>query len=174
MFFSRSLELQTEVFRNPNAAYLSAGSAAPTVPSPLNIGLENSRRFRALPVYAVLRAEGGEGLSTMFERMVLLARGIAQFVRDSEHYEWLPDEAADVEQSFMVVLFRAKDPELNEVLVSKLNETRKIWVSGTSWNGKRAVRVAVGNHGVDVSRDLPVVTELLQSVAQGHMEYRPE
>lgn len=173
MFFSRSLELQTEVFRNPNAAYLSADSAA-TVPSPLNIGLENSRRFRALPVYAVLRAEGREGLAAMFERMVMLARGIAQFVRDSEHYEWLPDQAADVEQTFMIVIFRAKDPELNEVLVSKLNETRKIWISGTSWNGQKAVRVAVSNHGVDVSRDLPVVIEILRAVAQDHLQSIPE
>lgn len=157
-----------EVFRNPNAAYLSTGSAAATVPSPLNIGLENSRRFRALPVYAVLRAEGREGLGAMFERMVMLARGIAQFVRDSKYYEWLPDETESVEQTFMIVLFRARDAKLNEVLVSKLNETRKIWVSGTSWDGQKAVRVAVSNHGVDVSRDLPVVTEILQAVAQGH------
>lgn len=174
MFFSRSLELQTEVFRNPNAAYLSAGSAAATVPSPLNIGLENSRRFRALPVYAVLRAEGREGLGAMFERMVVLARGIAQFVRDSENYELLSDKTADVEQTFMIVLFRARDPGLNEVLVSKLNETREIWVSGTSWDGKKAVRVAVSNHGVDVSRDLTVVTEILRAVAQDHLLRGPE
>ena len=156
-----------EVFRNPNAAYLSGG--ATDVPSPLHVGLENSRRFRALPVYAVLRAEGRQGLGAMFERMVMLARGIAQFVRDSDHYQWLPDESGSLEQTFMIVLFRAKNRKLNEVLVSKLNETRNMWVSGTAWKGEKAVRIAVSNHGVDVQRDLAVVTGILTTVAEEHM-----
>ena len=166
MFFTRSLDLQTQVFRNPNAAYLSS-SASATVPSPLNLGIENSRRFRALPAYAMLRAEGREGIANMMVRIVSLARGIASFVRDSEYYDWLPEEGADIEETFMIVLFRAKDEQLNERLVAAINETRDMYVSGTSWKGRKAVRVAVSNCGVDVARDLAVVTAILSSVAEG-------
>lgn len=166
MFFTRSLDLQTQVFQNPNAAYLSS-SANAAVPSPLNLGIENSRRFRALPAYAMMKAEGREGVAGMVARMVSLARGIAAFMRDSEYYEWLPDEGADIEETFMIVLFRAKDETLNSELVARINETRDMYVSGTSWKGRKAVRVAVSNCGVDVARDLAVVTEILTSVAEG-------
>lgn len=166
MFYTRSAEILPRVFQNPNAAYLSS-SAAATIPSPLNLGIENSRRFRALPAYAVLRAEGKDGISAMIARMVLLAREIAKFVRDSEYYEWLPDEKADIEETFMIVLFRAKDERLNEKLVSEINGTRDMYVSGTSWRGARAVRIAVASWRVDVERDVRVVKDILTAVAQG-------
>jgi hypothetical protein len=102
----------------------------------------------------------------MVARMVTLARKIIAFIRASEDYEWLPDEDAALENSFMIVLFRAKDPALNEVLVDRINATRKIFVSGTKWNGQKACRIAVSNWRADVARDLPIVQEVLTSVAQ--------
>ncbi|KAJ7026134.1 tyrosine decarboxylase [Mycena alexandri] len=74
-FFTRHLELQQIVFRNPGAAYLS--TATLSIPSPLNLGLENSRRFRALPVYASLLACGRIWYCTLLERRIALARRIA-------------------------------------------------------------------------------------------------
>lgn len=166
MFFTRSLDLQTQVFQNPNAAYLASAAGA-TVPSPLNLGIENSRRFRALPAYAMLRAEGREGVAKMLARMVSLARGVAVFLRDSEHYEWLPEETGNIGDVFIIVLFRAKDEALNDELVARINGTRDMYVSGTSWNGRKAVRLAVSNFAVDVARDLEVVTRILTDVAEG-------
>lgn len=171
MFFTRSLDFQTQVFQNPNAAYLASAAGA-AVPSPLNLGIENSRRFRALPAYALIKAEGREGVARMVARMVSLARGISVFVRDSPHYEWLPDEAADVGDVFIIVLFRAKDEALNNELVAKINATRDMYVSGTSWNGRKAVRLAVSNYGVDVARDLEVVARILTDVAEGRSRVR--
>lgn len=166
MFFTRSLQTLTAVCTNPNAAYLAAAAGA-TIPSPLNIGLENSRRFRALPAYAVLRSEGRQGLAEMLGRMVRLARSIAAFIRDSEYYDWLPDGGADLADTHIIVLFRAKDEALNETLVAKINETRDMFVSGTTWKGKKAVRLAVGSWRVNVERDTAVVEEILTSIAEG-------
>ncbi|KAM3076571.1 hypothetical protein ACMFMG_007377 [Clarireedia jacksonii] len=84
-FLTRSLSTLNSVFQNPNAAYLSSGISS--IPSPLNHGLENSRRFRALPVYAVLLAYGRDGLSDMLVRQVRLARSIARFLDAHEGYE---------------------------------------------------------------------------------------
>lgn len=163
MFFTRSLETLTSVFTNPNAAYLSSGPSS--IPSPLNIGLENSRRFRALPAYAVLRSEGRSGLAAILGRMVLLARKIASWIRESEAYELLPEGDWSVEDTtHMVVLFRAKDESVNEELVGRINGTREMYVSGTSWKGKKAVRVAVGSWRVDVERDFEVVKRVLEQV----------
>ncbi|KAK4104073.1 PLP-dependent transferase [Parathielavia hyrcaniae] len=167
VFLCRDASILTQVFINPNAAYLASPGQSNAILSPLNIGIENSRRFRALPVYAVLLSEGREGLAAILSRMVLLAREIAAFVRDSEHYEWLPSEAASLESTYMVVLFRAKNAALNEVLADRINATGKIFVSGTSWDGKKAVRIAVGSWRVDVGRDAAAIKEVLTEVAEG-------
>ncbi|KAL6363441.1 hypothetical protein LRP88_02855 [Fusarium phalaenopsidis] len=166
MFLTRTPDILQSVFTNPNAAYLSSGGQS-TIPSPLNIGLENSRRFRALPAYAVLLSEGRPGIASLLANMVTLSRRAAAFLRDSEHYELLPDDRADLDEVFMIVLFRAKDPKLNAELVEKINGTRQMYVSGTSWKGEKAVRVAVSNWMVDVERDFKVVTSILTHVAEG-------
>lgn len=166
IFLTRDPTVQSEVFRNANAAYL-ATSAPQTIQSPLNIGIENSRRFRALPVYAVLLSEGRQGISDMFARMVRMARRAAAFVRASEAYELVVNEEA----VGIVVLFRARDPGLNEVLVQRINGTKDIYVSPTVWNGSPATRLAVSSWRVDVERDGAVVEEVLARVAEEyHLE----
>ena len=165
IFFTRSSSTLQAVFTNPNAAYLS--SSASGIPSPLNIGLENSRRFRALPVYAVLLSLGRSGLSTMVSNMVQLARRIVSFVLDSPHYDWLPDNNASLDPVFMTVMICAKDKALNDILVDKINATRQLYVSGTSWQGQKAVRIAVSNWKVDVEKDAGIVCGILTSVAEG-------
>lgn len=166
MFFTRSAATLQSVFMNPNAAYLS-GSSQSTIASPLNVGLENSRRFRALPAYAVLLNQGRQGYRDLVANMVRLSRKLASFLRGSEYYELLPSEEASVDEVFIIVLFRAKDAALNERLVEAINSTRQMYVSGTKWQGRKAVRIAVSNWKVDVERDFRVVTSILTAVAKG-------
>ncbi|EWY81876.1 hypothetical protein FOYG_16082 [Fusarium oxysporum NRRL 32931] len=163
MFFTKSASTLHSVFVNPNAAYLASTSGA-KIPSPLNIGLENSRRFRALPVYAVLLSEGRPGFATLLSNMVQLSRRVAQFIQESEHYELLPDADASLEEIFMIVLFRAKNKTINETLVDMINRSRQIYVSGTVWKGTKAVRIAVSHWKVDVSKDFEVITSVLNGV----------
>ncbi|KAK5131383.1 hypothetical protein LTR08_000986 [Meristemomyces frigidus] len=174
IFLSRHLQLGTEVFQNSNAAYLNTASTETPestdriIPSPLHIGIENSRRFRALPVYATLAAYGRDGYRDMLERQIHLARGIAKLILDNGEFELLPTPAgsdtspdAQLSQIYIIVLFRAKDGALNNELVRRINATRKLYVSGTQWDGKPAARFAVANWQVDVERDLRIVEEVL-------------
>jgi glutamate/tyrosine decarboxylase-like PLP-dependent enzyme len=171
IFFSRHRELASRVFMNPNAAYLSSGPALDSIMSPLNIGLENSRRFRALPVYATLTAYGSDGYREMLERQIALSRGIAEFILDHDAYELLPPFEGSKEEIlsriFIIVLFRAKNAGLNEKLVADIKATRKFYVSGTFWGGKPGCRFAVSNWQVDVGRDLPMIKEVLNEIAVG-------
>ncbi|KAI1501953.1 pyridoxal-dependent decarboxylase [Biscogniauxia marginata] len=164
IFFTRKSSILTNVFKNPNAAYLSPGGTS-EIQSPLNIGLENSRRFRALPAYAVLLSEGKDGLAEMFARMVRLARGIAQAIRESDDYTLLPDEAADIENTHIIVLFRAKNERLNEVLVRTINEGAEWYVGGTKWKGQPACRVAVASWRAHDVEDLELVKRSLEAIA---------
>ncbi|KAK7969436.1 hypothetical protein PG988_008509 [Apiospora saccharicola] len=177
IFFTRQASVLFSVCQNPNAAYLS--SDASDIQSPLNVGLENSRRFRALPAYAVLLSEGREGLADMFARMVRLARGIAEVVQDSPNYLLLPDrqgqeqeQGVDLTDTHICVLFRAKKDSLNDVLVETINATGLWYVSATKWKGQKAVRVAVANWRVNVAKDLELVRSSLASIAQGHKTAR--
>ena len=169
-FFVRHPNLAFQVFQNANAAYLTAGaSAGPSVPSPLNIGLENSRRFRALPVYASLLSYGRDGYQQMLERQIRLARAVYEWLFDHPAYTALPlstSKAELVDQTFMCVLFRANDDQMNKELASRINETSKIFVSGTSWDGASATRIAISNWRVEVDRDLAIVTDVLSQVVQ--------
>ncbi|KAL7622799.1 hypothetical protein AAE478_006478 [Parahypoxylon ruwenzoriense] len=176
IFFTRSSSTLHAVFQNPNAAYLSSPSSpSSSIPSPLNIGLENSRRFRALPVYAVLLSSGREGIAAMLARMVRVARGIAGAIaRDlAEDYELLPasgegeEENADkIENTHVVTLFRARDPELNDVLVAKIQGSGEWYVSGTRWDGRPACRIAVASWRVDVDKDVEFVRDSLARIAR--------
>jgi glutamate/tyrosine decarboxylase-like PLP-dependent enzyme len=168
-FLSRHRNIAGRVFQNPNAAYLASANGEDTIMSPLNIGLENSRRFRALPVYATLVAYGKDGYRDMVERQINLSRGIAKYILESNVYELLPESHGAQENIlssiYIIVLFRAKDEDLNKQLVDKIKATSKIYVSGTSWNGKPACRFAVSNWMTDVERDLPIIKQVLEDVA---------
>lgn len=171
-FFCRHPDLASQVFQNANAAYLSAGAIdGPAIPSPLNIGIENSRRFRALPVYASLLAYGKSGYRDMLERQIRLARAIYNWIFDHPDYIALPRTSMIklLDHTFMCVLFRAKDDALNEVLAKKINETSRIFVSGTTWDGAPACRMAISNWRVNVKRDVAIVTDVLAQVAQQHV-----
>jgi glutamate/tyrosine decarboxylase-like PLP-dependent enzyme len=169
-FFCRHIDLAVNVFQNANAAYLTAGpSDGPAIPSPLNIGMENSRRFRALPVYASLLSYGKDGYRDMLQRQIRLARGIYDWIFDHPEYTALPATSSKsdlLDQTFMSVLFRAKDDGLNRELSKKINDTSRMFVSGTSWDGAPATRIAISNWRVDVERDLELVTGVLAEVAR--------
>ncbi|KAE8153412.1 pyridoxal phosphate-dependent transferase [Aspergillus avenaceus] len=159
------------VFQNANAAYLTGnGNGAASIPSPLNIGIENSRRFRALPVYASLLAYGKIGYQNMLKKQIRLARFIAGWLYDHPDYNILPEGGTKedlINQTFMVVLFSAKKDGLNRCLSAKINETSKMFVSGSSWQGRPACRIAISNWRVDEDTDFDLVTSVLDTVAKG-------
>ena len=170
IFFCRHPSIAQQVFQNPNAAYLNTKNAATdTIQSPLNIGIENSRRFRGLPVYATLTAYGREGYADMLMRQIRFARAVAAYLFDHADFELLPKEVfsdrLSIEQNiFVIVLFKAKDKALNEVLVKRINASSKMYVSGTMWDECPASRIAVSNWQVDPDRDLEIVRTVLENV----------
>ena len=178
-FLCRHPGVPPQIFQNPNAAYLNPQSGpvvaagdddddAP-IQSLLNVGIENSRRFRGLPVYATLMAYGREGYVGMLKRQIRFARAVAKYLFDHADFQLLPgdvysDRTSIEENVFIIVLFRANDRALNDVLVQKINASSKMCVSGTVWDGCAASRIAVSNWQVDPERDLDVVKSVLEKV----------
>ncbi|KAF2862139.1 PLP-dependent transferase [Piedraia hortae CBS 480.64] len=166
-FLSKRVDIAEEVCCNPNATYLSGGG---DVPSPLNIGIENSRRFRAFPVYATLLEFGREGYANLVGNMVRLARGLVRELR-KDGWETLPikedgvDEEEYVRETFMIVCFRFRDEGEDSRLgrfVEIVNGLSRVFVGRTVWGGRPAVRIAVANWQVDPEKDVGVVMEALR------------
>ena len=183
--FTRHASSLTDICSNGSAAYLATAPAGGII-SPLNTSLENSRRFRALPIYAVLLNLGRSGLAQLFASQILLARAVATHIHEqySEEFELLPvpkqGESFEhqLRQIEIIVLFRAKDEELNRVLTERINSHKDIFVSGTSYEGKKAVRIAVSGWDIDYiggsSSDVAVVCGVLDKVLEEWKEEQVE
>ena len=165
-FFCRNRDIPATVFQNANAAYLSSTSADGVV-SPLNTRLENSARFRGLPVYATLFSHGKVGYTDMVARMVHLARRVARFIKEEcPHLQLLPknNHSSDMYSIFMVVLFSAREDALNNILFEKIKSSRQLYASGTKWEGRPAVRFAIAKWNVDVEKDFGTVRKVLKEL----------
>lgn len=178
VFFTRHKRLSEDVFRNGNAAYLTSNASGSAegdeIQSPLNIGIENSRRLRALPVYTTLTAYGRAGYRDLLRRQIGLARRVTRWLARDQRFQVLPcnhdedrgDDAERIRRTFIVVLFRARDDALNGRLVADVNASREIYLSGTVWDGKPAARIAVSNWQVDVQRDGDLIERVLDRAAR--------
>ncbi|WWC87204.1 uncharacterized protein L201_002090 [Kwoniella dendrophila CBS 6074] len=200
LFYTKHTSSLTNVFQPPSAsapAYLASNATATAdllssdlpegtvlakdVPSPLFVNIENSRRFRALPLLASLLSLGKEGYRDIITRNIKFARSIATFISKSEDYELLNPSPGDflVDNSIIpsnIVLFRASpsstffpssDPSASIRLTKKINDSRKLYVSATSWRGQGAIRMAVSNYLTTEERDLEIVLDVLKRVGKG-------
>ncbi|MFZ1881636.1 MAG: pyridoxal-dependent decarboxylase [Gaiellaceae bacterium] len=117
------------------AAYLVADG---TTREQIDWNPEHSRRARGFPVYAAIRSLGRTGIVDMVERSCERARQFAAGI------EQLGAELLnDVELN--QVLFRfATDDETNAALRA-VQESGEAWMSGTTWDGRAAIRISVSN-----------------------------
>jgi glutamate/tyrosine decarboxylase-like PLP-dependent enzyme len=145
---------------------------APYLPSPddphPNFGFiapENSRRARALAVWATLRAYGRVGYRQMVERHLALA----------QHLVALVDRAPDLERlagvPLNIVCFRARPPVLDEerlnVLNARLGQSLRadgrVYVGTTTYGGKVALRPAIVNWQTE-EHDIDHLIEVVRSL----------
>jgi glutamate/tyrosine decarboxylase-like PLP-dependent enzyme len=117
------------------AAYLTSDD---TLREQIDWNPEHSRRARGFPVYAAIRSLGRTGIVEMVERCCRHARRFAAGLEDLG-----AEVLNDVELN--QVLFRfASDTETNEAL-SAVQESGEAWMSGTTWDGRAAIRISVSN-----------------------------
>lgn len=232
LFYTRSAKSLLSVFAPEEApAYLTAPSASDSessgpaigqviheqVPSPLYVNIENSRRFRALPLLASLMSLGKTGYQGAFasshlhsesmaadestdliRRNIQFARSIATYIQNSSSYDLLNpsppssglkgelssydmDSRSEVESSDLT--FGVENPivPLNIVLFAPsstskiasgadladaINATRKMYVTGTKWRGRSAVRLAVSNWrtGLGGAEEVKRIEQILDEV----------
>lgn len=110
-----------------------------------------------------MAAYGRDGYRDLLQCQIKLSRAIALHLKNSTDYELLPEGIAE-SNIYMIVLFRARDEKINAELVQRINATRRLYVSGTQWEGLSAARFAIATWMVDVDRDLKLIKEVLHHV----------
>ena len=128
---------------------------------PLDHVPEMSRRARAVPIYAALRALGREGLAELVERCCALARRVAGAMRDVDGAEVLNDVVLNQ------VLLRFDDDDVTtRRVIEEVQRGGQAWLGGTVWHGRAAVRVSVSNWSTteeDVARLAGALTAALHA-----------
>jgi len=100
---------------------------------------EFSRRARGFSVYGALRALGRNGLVELVERC---CDGAARF---GERIVLLEGAELLNEVVLNQVLFRFESDERTDEVLARVQESGRIWLSGTTWDGRKAIRVSVSN-----------------------------
>lgn len=110
-----------------------------------------SRRARGFTVYAALRSLGRQGVAELVERSCSHARTFAAGLKDVPGCELLNDVVINQ------VLFRFADDHLTDRILDEVVDGGEAWMSGTTYEGRRAIRLSVSNwqtSDTDIARTL--------------------
>jgi glutamate/tyrosine decarboxylase-like PLP-dependent enzyme len=100
---------------------------------------EFSRRARGFTVYAAIRSLGRQGVAELVERTCAHARRFADELAGLPGFELVNDVVLNQ------VLFRFESDERTDDVIHRVQESGEAWLSGTTWDGRRAIRISVSN-----------------------------
>ncbi|MFB6726025.1 pyridoxal phosphate-dependent decarboxylase family protein [Kribbella sp. NPDC056345] len=122
---------------------------------PLDYNPEFSRRARGFAVYAAIRALGRQGIVELVDRCCAMARRFAEQL----------DEYVLNEVRLNQVLVRFGDDDLTRRVVRAVQQEGTAWMSGTTWQGRAAMRISVSNwttSETDVDRSVEAITRCVE------------
>ena len=122
---------------------------------------EESRRARAVPVYAVLRSLGRSGIAELVERNCRQAGRFAEALR-AAGYEVLNDVVLNQ------VLVSFGSPEQTRRTIDAIQRDGTCWCGGTVWKGRTAMRISVSNWSTtdeDVEKSIEAMLRAARSSA---------
>ena len=109
-------------------------------------------------MYAALRSLGRSGVAELVERCCRHARRFAEELARLPGCEILNDVVLNQ------VLFRFADDETTDAVLRRVQESGEAWMSGTTWDGRSAIRISVSNWRTsdeDVSRTVAAFGQAL-------------
>ncbi|MDX6411360.1 MAG: hypothetical protein QOE91_876, partial [Gaiellaceae bacterium] len=100
---------------------------------------EFSRRARGFTVYAALRSLGRAGVAEIVDRCCNGALRFAQGIVELPGTEVINDVVLNQ------VLFRFESDERTDAVLQSVQAGGTVWMSGTTWDGRKAIRLSVSN-----------------------------
>jgi aromatic-L-amino-acid decarboxylase len=142
------------------AGYLPESSEDAQLPDFADYSPELSRDFRGLRVWLPLHLHGVEAFRVALEEKLTLARRVYEALVQTPALEvpWEPD--------LSIVAFRPSSQREGaaEQLLDKINQSRRIFLSSTTIEGMKYLRVCVLSHRTDSSR-IDEAIEIIQKAA---------
>ena len=118
------------------------------------------RRFRSLKLWFVIRHYGVQGLQYHIRRHVELAQDFASWIKADPNFEL----AAPVPLN--LVCFRHKNgDQANQILMQRLNDSGKLFLTHTKLDDKITLRLCVGQSHTE-SRHVTEAWRLIQEFSQ--------
>jgi glutamate/tyrosine decarboxylase-like PLP-dependent enzyme len=128
------------------AGYLIHGSGDQR--DALDYNPDHSRRARGFPIYAAIRALGRQGVAELVERCCALAGRFAERLAAADGVEVLNQ----VVLNQVLVRFAAADGDHDahtRRVIGRVQQDGTCWMSGTTWQGRAAMRISVSNWSTD-------------------------
>lgn len=118
-----------------SATYLQQGER---VREPMDWNPEFSRRARAVPTYAALRALGRAGVAELVDRLCECADRFAERLNAQPGFRVLAHELNQV-------LVAIDAPDRTDAFVQAVQQEGTCWMSATTWRETRCIRISVCN-----------------------------
>ncbi|HET8822872.1 MAG TPA: pyridoxal-dependent decarboxylase [Thermoleophilaceae bacterium] len=141
------------------AAYLADEAV---LRSPSDYVLESSRRARGFATWAALRELGRDGLAELVDRCCALARRFGERLAEIEGVE-IGNEIV-----LNQALARFGSDERTDALIDAVQRDGTCWMGGTTWRGRRYMRISVSNWSTtesDVDRSVEAIRRLLAELS---------
>ncbi len=123
---------------------------------------ELSRRARAIPIYATIRSLGRQGIDDLVTRGCARARQMAAALQGDSGVTLLNE----IVLNQALLRFDGSDEVTRRVIAGVQNEGT-CWVSGTTWQGRAAMRISVTNWATterDIALSATAVLKVLGAV----------
>ncbi|MGE0041717.1 MAG: aspartate aminotransferase family protein [Vicinamibacterales bacterium] len=101
---------------------------------------ESSRRARGLPIYALIRALGRDGIAGMVGGTVRLAQRMAGRLRETPGISVLNDVVLN-----QVLVRFGDDDEATRAVITAVQADGTCWAGGAVWQGRAVMRISVSN-----------------------------
>jgi glutamate/tyrosine decarboxylase-like PLP-dependent enzyme len=115
-----------------------------------------SRRARGVEIWAALRSLGRAGVTDLIERCCRHARRLAAGLAAGGH-----EILNDVVLNQALVAFG--DSQRTDQVIAAIQAEGTCWCSGTSWHGRRALRISVSSWATtdeDIERSLAAILKV--------------
>jgi glutamate/tyrosine decarboxylase-like PLP-dependent enzyme len=141
------------------APYLTA---APDARDSYQYVPESSRRGRGFVLYAALRSLGRQGVADLVERTSRLARLMSAELDTDPGLELLNEVVIN---QVLVGIVGDEDGDATAAAVDRIQEEGTLWLAGTTWRGRPAIRISVCNWRTsedDIRRSAAVIREAVR------------
>jgi glutamate/tyrosine decarboxylase-like PLP-dependent enzyme len=139
-----------------SAAYLTGSESVSYGPG--DLVPESSRRARGFAVWAALRELGRDGVADLVDRCCALARRLAEGLKAGG-----AEIVNDVVINQVLIDFPGRDVD---ALAAAIQDEGTCWLGGTTWRGRRLLRVSVSNYAT-TEADIDASVAAILRVAAG-------